>query len=779
MRQVQAKFDFMEFVRSVANTGLISQFWAVLIGSLFLAIGLALAMERHSAWVAEVAGEVLPRQERALVTLDKVAKKIRLQQGAISEDVRRAVLLRVDDARIDLMAARDGALTALQSTGRLASNAFAAILIATLVLGPIGLISVHRFRRRLRAMTRIMLQVSRNDNSVELPNRYENDEIGDMARAVRVFKGNADALLDHQLQLENLNYRFDIALNNMERGLSMFDSSGRLVVCNRIFQTMYRLPDDLCQPGVLFRDLLAHRLEQGCVLDGGLEHCANKWHDNYTRMVERGTPFKLSFERHDGQRFEISYQPLGDGGCVAVHEDVTAQRKAEAEINKLAREDALTGLANRYCLLERLNGEFDNREQDVGFAIHLLDLDRFKEVNDTLGHPSGDLLLKSVSQRILRCVRRGDFVARLGGDEFAVVQAGASSRVDADHLARRLIETISEPYAIHGQQVQIGASIGVALVPQSGVGAEDILKKADIALYQAKGAGRGQLVHFRPELEHNLRAKCELESAMKEALGRGEITLHYQPIISTQGGQPVACEALMRWHHAEQGPISPGVFIPLAEDCGMITALGEWAIREACKEAANWPEPLQVSVNLSAIQFDTSDLIGVVTGALAQAQLAPSRLILEVTESLLLKEDPRTSEVLHALRNIGVTIALDDFGTGYSSLSYLRAFPFDTIKIDRTFMRDVGGGHEIGQLKGAVSGPGEVPSGSQAVALLASITSLAKTLGMRTVAEGIENDSQLDAARIAGCDHAQGFLFARPMPACELAGELSRLLQKY
>ena len=383
-----------------------------------------------------------------------------------------------------------------------------------------------------------------------------------------------------------------------------------------------------------------------------------------------------------------------------------------------------------------------------------LDLDNFKSVNDTLGHPIGDKLLRTIAERISGAVGEDDTVARLGGDEFAVLQRNSSPEA-AGALARRLVEIIADPIEIDGQEINSGASIGIALAPSDGNAGDHLMKCADLALYRAKAEGRGTFRFFEPDMDARIQARRALEVDLRRALSAGEFSLAYQPQINLAGNALTAMEALLRWNHAERGPVPPSEFIPLAEEMGLIVQLGEWVLREACNEAARWPDPIKVAVNLSPVQFRNRGLVTTVTQALAAARLAPHRLELEITEAVLLQDDEAIVSMLHQLRALGVRIAMDDFGTGYSSLSYLRSFPFDKIKIDRSFIKDI-----------------ERNRGSAVI--IRAIANLGASLGIETTAEGVETEEQLELVRRAGCTEMQGYLVSPPRPAAEIAGLIAR-----
>jgi diguanylate cyclase (GGDEF)-like protein len=382
-------------------------------------------------------------------------------------------------------------------------------------------------------------------------------------------------------------------------------------------------------------------------------------------------------------------------------------------------------------------------------AVHCLDLDYFKGVNDTLGHPIGDALLRTVTERLLGCVREHDTISRLGGDEFAIIQI-AHSQADAAALARRIVETISQPYELDAHHVVIGASIGIAVAPDDGREPDELLKHADLALYRAKADGRGRYSFFEPGMDALMQVRRRLELGLRKALAEGEFELFYQPLINLETNDIGVFEALLRWHHPERGLVAPGEFIPVLEEMGLIVRVGEWILEQACRQAMAWPSSVKVAVNLSSLQFNSPNLVGAVARALTDAGLAASRLELEITESVLLRDDKGTLATLHRLKDLGVKIVMDDFGTGYSSLSYLRSFPFDKIKIDRSFVHDL-------------------PEREDSLAIVRAVTSLGESLHMTTTAEGVETADQLARLRAEGCTEVQGYLFSPAVPASETA----------
>ena len=538
---------------------------------------------------------------------------------------------------------------------------------------------------------------------------------------------------------------YAVVIEQLPQGLSMFDSADRLLVWNRRWRDIWLLPDRLCQAGVGFAEIIA--ASHGAVLIS----------DEVAATPDAGQAHRRRrLWRLDDQRIvEVTVTRLASGACVALHEDVTEQHRARQREAHLARHDGLTGLPNRAHLAEQLATQLPRTARGDELALLLLDLDRFKNVNDTLGHAIGDALLCQVAQCLRAHVREGDVVARLGGDEFAVLQTGSGQPGSATTLAQRLIEVLSQPFELDGHQAYIGCSVGIALAPFDGDTAEVLLKNADLALYRAKGAGRGVLRFFEPEMDARLQRRRRLETDLRRAVAQGEFVLAYQAQVALPGFEVVGVEALVRWEHPTQGRISPLDFIPLAEETGLILPLGLWVLQQACRDAVGWPAHVRVAVNLSPVQFRSRTLVADVIDALAAAGLAPQRLALEITEAVLMHDVDQALQVMQALRQLGVRTALDDFGTGYSSLSYLRRFPFDKIKIDRSFVVDLAQGHS-------------------AACIIKAISALAAGLGMSTIAEGVETLEQLQAVQAAGCSEVQGYLFSQPRPAGEIAAQIAR-----
>ena len=552
---------------------------------------------------------------------------------------------------------------------------------------------------------------------------------------------------EQNLQLESAKLQLDAAVNNMPQGLCMFDGEKRLLVCNTQYAEMYGLRPEHMTPGTTLRTILEWR-----VATGNAPENAEAYIEERIREVSAGLNYSKENELRDGRIISVIHQPIANGGWVAIHHDVTEQRRIEKKIAHMAHHDALTDLPNRILFRDEVQRSLAHVRRGGSLAVLCLDLDHFKNVNDTLGHPVGDTLLQLAAARLRDCVRETDVVARLGGDEFAIMQLAMEQPLSSTALAQRLLHVMSEPFEIDGHQVVIGTSVGIAIAPTDGTEPDQLLKNADMALYRAKADGRNAFRLFEASMDAKMQARRGLELDLRRALVSGEFELYYQPQINLKKKALSGLEALLRWNHPTRGRISPDQFIGLAEETGLIVPLGEWVLRQACSQAATWPSALQVAVNLSPVQFRNKNLISTVLAAIASAGLAPGRLELEITEAVLLQSSAETISVLHQLRQLGVRIALDDFGTGYSSLSYLRSFPFDKIKIDRSFIRDIS-------------------SCDHSVAIIRAVSGLGRDLGMSTTAEGVETAEQLARVKAEGVDEVQGYFFSAP----RAAGELSEL----
>ena len=563
---------------------------------------------------------------------------------------------------------------------------------------------------------------------------------------LRVLDRTLGVLQETQHNLAVQKERLDAALNNMSQGLVMFDSTAHLVVCNQRYLDMFGLSPEKVKPGCSIREVLDERVATGGFSADEVE----AYRTELLASVAHGKTFRKITNLPGGRIISIVNVPIAGSGWVATHEDITERLAAEERIKHLAHYDALTDLPNRVTFYERVETVLSQLRRSESIAVLSLDLDHFKNVNDTLGHPIGDLLLKAAADRMRSCLRSEDLVARLGGDEFAIVQVPSTQPSDVNALAARLIECVGAPYDLDGHQVIVGTSVGIAIAPGDGDKPDQLMKNADLALYRAKADGGGVYRFFELEMDARMRARRALELDLHKAIVNGEFELYYQPVIDVKTGQITCCEALVRWHHPERGMIPPLEFIPVAEETGLIVPLGEWVLRQACAEAAGWPKHVAVAVNVSPAQFKSRNLVPTVVNALAASGLPAGRLELEITELVLMQETEGAIGILQQFHALGIRVAMDDFGTGYSSLGYLRSFPFDRIKIDQSFIHDLS-------------------TKDDSIAIIRAVVGLSSSLGIRTTAEGVETEEQLARLTSEGCSEAQGFLFSRPKPAADVA----------
>jgi diguanylate cyclase (GGDEF)-like protein len=539
--------------------------------------------------------------------------------------------------------------------------------------------------------------------------------------------------------------RFSSAMDNIVQGVALFDADMRLITCNRRYAEIYDLPAEVTQPGAASAEGIFPRRRHAQFGDVSGE-----------RHTEADGSVATINELSDGRLILQRKKKLADGGWVSTHEDITARRRTEEKVREMATTDILTGLSNIFEFRQRLDQCLAEVNRELGkFAIFCLDLDRFKAVNDSLGHPLGDKLLKAVSQRIVSVVRVEDTVARIGGDQFAVIQRVSNTLNDPARLADRLIAAVGEPHRIGDAAITIGVSIGISVAPKDGVVADELIRAADVALYHAKAERRGGYAFFEKAMDEQVQGRRHMEDDLRTALAEGQFHLNFQPVVSATDRVVKSFEALLRWRHPIRGNIAPSEFIPLAEEVGLIAPIGEWVIREACKQAAKWPRHVKLAVNVSAAQFKSPALVPTILDAIASSRIASSRLIVEVTESVMIGDTGQAIAILHQIRDQKIMIAMDDFGTGYASLGYLRRFPFDEIKIDRSFVSELG-------------------RRDDSVVIVRAIISLAKALGIATVAEGVENEDQFACLKTEGCDEIQGYLISRPMPADDVLTFLGR-----
>ncbi len=546
--------------------------------------------------------------------------------------------------------------------------------------------------------------------------------------------------------------QLELTLESMSQGIMLVTKDLAIPIINKKCGELLKLPATFVEDPPRFDRLVEYQRSQ-------LVGSAGKSVAPADNSDSPFTPWHCPIDEWtmpDGTVLEVRSGQLADGGWVRTFTDITKRVRAEAHIARLASEDSLTGLANRRGFGNALSSIPERRRVQIEpsdrieYAVLFLDLDRFKVINDTLGHRVGDLLLQETALRLQNCLQPVDVLARLGGDEFAVIARSVETRAALEDLAQRLIEAVRQPFDLAGHQVRTTISIGIAVSVTDADSADDLVVAADLALYAAKERNRDSYEFYQPAMTSELHGRQQIETDLREALDRGELELHYQPIVSLQDDSVTGFEALARWRHPTRGFVPPVEFIPVAEDTGMITRLGEWALTEACGRIARLPGRVNLAVNISPVQFAAPDLVAVVERALASSGLPAERLELEITERLLVDNSERIVSILRRLRQIGIRIALDDFGTGYSALSYLRKFPLDRIKIDRSFVTDMA-------------------ARSDQLAIIQAVLSIARALGMSVTAEGVETAIQKDFLKALGCDSAQGYLFGKPIPFEEVA----------
>ncbi len=565
----------------------------------------------------------------------------------------------------------------------------------------------------------------------------------------------AELALTHSLERERLQKEhFETALDNMSQGLCLFGPGGGLIVGNRRFTEMYRLPLDFLIPGMTLSAIMdmissapSNQPSQQNNLDPNERALIGA---KLAVLIDRRQSAVFTQELADGRIITIAHEPTSDGGFVDTFTDVTEQRLAEARLAHAAAHDALTGLPNRTHFHKRLCEALYQAERGKPCAVLYLDLDQFKAINDSLGHPGGDDLLKIVASHLQKLTRKHDTVARLGGDEFAIIQTGIEATKDTKVLVDRLLLDLAGPHDVDKHRILTSISIGIAIAPDDGLNADHLLRCADIALYRAKALGRNRACYFEPSMDALMRERRDLEQELSVALTQGEFELYYQPQFDLDRDIIVGFEALLRWRSPRRGLVGPEDFIPLAEETGLIVAIGAWVLETACQEAVTWPKGIRVAVNISAVQFLNHDLVATVRAALDMSGLPAKRLEVEITESVMISDDVRVVATLQALKSLGVTVAMDDFGVGYSSLSYLRRFPFDRIKIDRSFVKGIG-------------------NESESIAIIRAMISLCGSIGITATVEGVETPEQLALLRAEHCPEVQGYLISQPQSAVEIA----------
>jgi len=651
--------------------------------------------------------------------------------------------LRVDNGALHLMLTTTTAGYAASITGRNAGRPWIAISQLYLAAGPmcLGLMLYPDAFYRVVGAALFLFMFGMTDITLSVRRT--------IVSALETKRINAELAKSFESQA-NL---FDAALNNMSHGLGMFSEDGLLLVWNRKLGAILECGEELFQKDLSLVDLIA-RLREEDPTGGSRAPLVEAIRQSFHSRQARQSFVKLQ----NGKVIAVSHQQMANGNVVIVFEDVTEQTRANERIRQLAWSDELTGLMNRASFKEVLKKTIDLASGNSEVALHLIDLDHFKSVNDTLGHPTGDMLLIEVAKRITAACGDEGQVARLGGDEFVIIQRLVNGGMTSQALAESVLASLHQTFEILSHRINIGASFGIALSPQHGRNVDILLKRADMALYRAKGQGRSSIYYFEENLDLQAQQRRTLELDIRTAMEAEQFTLAFQPIVAMPSRQIASFETLIRWNHPSRGFISPAEFIPVAEETGLILEIGRWVLEKACREASSWPNDIGVAVNFSAVQFQDRGFPLFLASTLARYGLTPQRLELEITETALLEDSAATIEMLHQFRNIGVRVSLDDFGTGYSSLSQLRTFPFDKIKIDGSFVRLLG-------------------RDASAVAVIRAVVNIGKILNMTVVAECVENEEQLNFLISCGCDQIQGYLTGKPQTAASVRGLLDSIEQ--
>ena len=668
--------------------------------------------------------------------------------------------LPISGVNLHVMVGRPKSQLVAAANRRLAQDATVLGIVSVLLFACVSLFAEFGIRAQIARIAKMAALLGAGDLSARVAPPYPRGELGSLmlvlnhaASSLEVQRRDIEDLnarLQLSQELESIDkQRLDTAVNNMTQGLILYDASERVVVHNQQFLEMMGMSPDVIRPGCTFREVLAHRRQTGS-LDMGVE----EYREAFLRGIAVGDYAPRAITTPAGRTLQIVGSAIKAGGWVATVEDITERTRADERIAHMAHFDALTDLPNRVLFRERLDHGLRALTPGRQLAVLYIDIDEFKRINDSLGHPVGDELLKAVANRLRACVAADDVVARLGGDEFAIIQTGVNVQADIMDLITRIYHAIREPYECFGHLLTTDASIGIAVAPQDGIDLDHLLKNADLAMYEAKADGRRTYRFFEAGMGARAHALRTLELDLRQAITDGGFEIVYQPLVGLKDDRVTGCEALLRWRHPVRGMISPAEFIPVAEETGMINALGEWVLNKACQEAASWPDDIKIAVNVSPVQFRSPAFSLKVAMALATSGLAAKRLELEITEAVLIRDDDAALAMLYHLRGLGVRIALDDFGTGYSSLSYLQRFPFDKIKIDRAFIKDVA-----------------EPDGSASI--VQAVVNIAAARAMTTTAEGVETEEQLAALRRLACTEMQGYLFSKPLASVDIRRLLS------
>ncbi|AJQ94145.1 EAL domain-containing protein [Gynuella sunshinyii] len=697
---------------------------------------------------------MLPVQDIQDIWQKKMAVRDAMQVNQIAADSARLVMI----SKLHTLEskARDAYVDTNTSNNRIVIEVSWMLAIVASIASVILLLSGWFVFRRLLQPLELLKQhvnnaMTNGELSRSMPERLteRRDEVGALAVSFEKLIADlsltgSETLIGSQAEINKQYERLATAIESIPQGICLVDATDCVLICNRHFKFIYCLTDGQIREGMPICDVVAACQENGAVFN----ICQQE-------KSEGSTPVGFSFSQQmvnfrDEKIIVVRTAETPEGGRVFIHEDVTERRRQEERIAYLAHHDALTGLANRTLFRIEFKDVLDTLADGQQVALLYLDLDCFKIVNDTMGHPIGDRLLIQVADRLRVCLRDSDKVCRFGGDEFAVLLTQNSNQESAVMISERIIQTVSQPYDIEGQSIHIGISIGIAVAPVNGTDPDRLIKCADVALYRAKQKGRKTYCFFELEMDAQIQSQRALELDLRMAVEQQQLELYYQPQVNTLNHQIACFEALLRWHHSERGPVAPAEFIPVAEDTGLIIPIGSWVLRRACQDARKWPENVCVSVNVSPVQFRTESLLADVKSALSTSGLTPQRLELEITEAILLHDTLNTLTTLTQISQMGVQISMDDFGTGYASLSYIQKFKFDKVKIDRSFVSDL-------------------VCSKDNQAMVHALCRLCISLGIGTVAEGVENLRQLRLLEQEGCTNMQGYYFARPMPADQAA----------
>ncbi len=696
-----------------------------------------------------------PALERFDTAAHKLHQQIAATKGALDQAMEKNISQSID-ANANLDHLRDfGTTIALLSVF---------VVIMTCVSGI--LITLHWVIQPLTWITFVFKELAHGRPDWATYEVARPDEIGDLARVYAEFRqitverlqalkkvSEQKALIEvEQRETKLLADRFDAALSNMLLGLAMLDTGGRLLVTNDRMAELLGLSLDEVKNGQEIDHVLRRSVESGTLAEDNIK----KLETAFAGLADRREKEDILVETKEGRVLEFAFQPMRASGALVLVEDITEKSSAQAAVNRLAYFDSLTELPNRRSFLDGIDRALVEVPENELFALLFVDLDHFKQINDSQGHGAGDELLRGVAARLTELIRKNDVVARLGGDEFVILQRDVRRVKDIMSLAQRVVDSFRDPFIVGGQEVRIGASVGIARAPRNGQDRDTLMRNADTALYRAKASGRNTWRFFKPVMHDEIVARAELERDLRQAVAERTLEVYFQPILHVDGEQISAFEALLRWPHPDRGMVSPAEFIPLAEDTGLIVEIGAHVIEQACHACTGWPEHIRIAVNLSALQFRRGDLVATVEHALTSSGLEASRLEVEITESILMQENDNVRNVLKRLRDLGVTVSLDDFGTGYSSLSYLHSFPLDRVKIDRSFLR-------------------KAVSNEKSLTLLHGMIRMSLELNLGLVVEGVETREQLHLVRDeCAAAEVQGFLFSPAIPVDEIAGYMAR-----